>query len=399
MKKLLILGGSRYILPIIKIAKEMGIYVITADYLPNNIAHKYSDEYINVSIIDKEAVLEMAKKKNISGIMSFACDPGVVTCAYVAEMLGLPSCGPYESVCILQNKARFRQFLKDNGFNVPKAKGFKSVQEAMSCLDEFNWPIIVKPTDSAGSKGVTRVEKLADLEVSVVNALKYSSSKEFIIEEFIEKKGCSSDSDSFSVNGKLEFLTFSAQYFDEKSENPYTPSAYRWPATISEANKAYLFKELQRLLDLLKMRTSIYNVETREDVNGVPYIMEVSPRGGGNRLSEVLTYATGINLLKNSILAALGETPENLKQEEVKDFWAEVILHSSKSGIFDKLIVKKNNNVRIIEKDLWIKAGEPVGGFSGANEAIGTLILKFETLKDMQAYMDNVDENVIVGVR
>ena len=399
MKKLLILGGSRYILPIIKIAKEMGIYVITADYLPNNIAHKYSDEYINVSIVDKEAVLQVAKEKNISGIMSFACDPGVVTCAYVAEKLSLPSCGPYASVCILQNKARFRKFLKDNGFNVPKAKGFKSVQEAMAEINEFNWPIIVKPTDSAGSKGVAKVEKLADLETSVANALKYSSSKEFIIEDFIEKKGCSSDSDSFSVNGKLEFLSFSAQHFDDKSENPYTPSAYSWPATISDENKTYLAKELQRLLDLLNMRTSIYNIETREDVNGIPYIMEVSPRGGGNRLSEVLTYATGINLLKNSVLAALGEEPENVKQEGLKGFWAEVILHSAKPGFFDKLKIKQENNVKIIEKDLWIKSGDAVGGFSGANEAIGTLILRFESLSDMESYINNVNENVIVELR
>ena len=100
-KRLLLLGGSRYLLPVIEAAKGMGIYTITCDYLPDNIAHKYSDEYCNVSIIDKEAVLEAAKQLNVDGIMSFACDPGVVTAAYVAEKLGLPSCGSYESVSIL----------------------------------------------------------------------------------------------------------------------------------------------------------------------------------------------------------------------------------------------------------------------------------------------------------
>lgn len=398
-KKLLILGGSRYILPIIKIAQDMGIYIITADYLPNNIAHKYSDEYVNVSIIDKEAVLKVAREKNVSGVMSFACDPGVTTAAYVAEKLGLPSCGPYESVCILQNKARFRKFLADNGFNVPKAKGFNSITDAMAEINQFRLPIIVKPTDSAGSKGVSKVDKLEDLEVSVRNALRFSSGKEFIIEEFIEKKGCSSDSDSFSVNGKLEFLSFSAQYFDDKSENPYTPSAYCWPATLSFEAIKYLSEEIQRLLKLLNMRTSIYNIETREDVNGVPYIMEVSPRGGGNRLSEMLTYATGVDLLKNSILAALGEEIENVKQKDINGFWAEVILHSSKPGLFDKLTIKKQNDVEIIEEDLWVCSGDSVGGFSGANESIGTLILKFNSLTDMEEYMSRVNENVIVELR
>ena len=89
MKKLMILGGSRYALTVIEAAKKLGVYTITADYLPDNIAHKYSDEYANVSIIDKEATLKVAEELEIDGIMSFACDPGVVTAAYVAEKMGL----------------------------------------------------------------------------------------------------------------------------------------------------------------------------------------------------------------------------------------------------------------------------------------------------------------------
>lgn len=123
-KRLLLLGGSHYILPVIEAAHNLGYYVITCDYLPDNIAHKYSDEYCNVSITDKDAVLFTAKKLHIDGIMSFACDPGVTTAAYVAEKLGLPHCGSYESVSILQNKKKFREFLRENGFNVPMAKGY-----------------------------------------------------------------------------------------------------------------------------------------------------------------------------------------------------------------------------------------------------------------------------------
>ena len=139
MKKLMILGGTRYALPVIEAAKKLGIYTITADYLPENIAHKYSDEYVNVSIIDKEKILEVARELNIDGIMSFACDPGVVTAAYVAEQMGLPNVGPYESVCILQNKGKFREFLAENGFAVPTAKVYKDVAEAIKDVDVFHW--------------------------------------------------------------------------------------------------------------------------------------------------------------------------------------------------------------------------------------------------------------------
>ena len=142
MKKLMLLGGLRYLLPVIKAAHEQGYYVITADYLPNNIAHKYSDEYCDVSIIDKEAVLAAAQKLQIDGIMSFACDPGVVAASYVQEKMGLPSFGPFKSVEILQNKDRFRAFLTENGFNVPWAFGFASKEEAWASRKKFSYPLI-----------------------------------------------------------------------------------------------------------------------------------------------------------------------------------------------------------------------------------------------------------------
>lgn len=398
MKKLMLLGGSRYLLPVIEEAHKLGLHVITCDYLPDNIAHKYSDEYVNVSILDKEVVLQVAKEKGISGIMAFATDPGVTTAAYVAEKMGLPSCGPYESVCILQNKAKFRQFLSDNGFTVPMAKGYTSVEQAMKDVELFHWPIIVKPVDSAGSKGVTRVDKVQDLESSIEYAFRFSHSNGFIIEDFIEQKGCSSDTDSFSVDGELKFVSFSAQRFDKNAINPYTPAAYSWPSTFSQESENELKNEIQRLLKLLNMRTSIYNIETREGKDGNAYIMEVSPRGGGNRLSEMLRYATGVDLIKSAVLAAVGEPIIGLEQKPYNGYWAEVILHSEKRGIFKELKIRENIPAERVEEDLWITQGEYVGGFSGANEAIGTLVLKFKTKQECEVFMENISYFVEVVV-
>ena len=398
LKKILLLGGSRYLLPVIKSAHELGLYVITCDYLPDNIAHKYSDEYVNVSIIDKEAVLEAAQKLEIDGIMSFATDPGVVTAAYVAEKLGLPSVGSYAAVSILQNKGRFRKFLTDNGFNVPKAKSYKNINEALADKDFFKWPVIVKPTDSAGSKGVKKVETFEQLRAAIEYALMYSHSDEFIIEKFIEKKGFSSDSDSFSVNGELKFVSFSSQRFDDKAVNPYTPSAYSWPSSISKENQNILSNELQRLIKLLGLGTSIYNIEVRESMEGIPYIMEVSPRGGGNRLAEMLRYATGVDLIKGAVKAAVGENVDYIEQKDFNGHWAEAILHSDKPGIFAGLEISAEINGNVVEKDLWLEEGTFVGGFEGANEAIGTLVLKFEDSSQLAKVMDNLDDYIKIKV-
>ena len=109
-KKLLILGGSRYILPVID---QLDCEVVTCDYLPDNVAHRYSDSYRNASIVDKDAVLAVARDIRADGIMSFAADPGVVSAAYAAEKMGLPFQGSYEAVSVLQDKERFRSFLRE----------------------------------------------------------------------------------------------------------------------------------------------------------------------------------------------------------------------------------------------------------------------------------------------
>lgn len=399
-KKIMLLGGLRYLLPVIEAAHKLGYYVITCDYLPDNIAHKYSDEYVNVSIIDKEAVLAVAREKQIDGIMSFAVDPGVVTAAYVQDKMGLPAFGPYESVCILQNKDRFRDFLAKHGFNVPQAKGFSSVEEAMSEKYWYPWPVIVKPTDSAGSKGVTRVDRLEDLEAALQMAFDHSLSGHVIVEEFIEKVGCSSDSDCFSVDGELKFVSFSAQRFDVNAPNPYTPSAYSWPSTFTKEQEAELSSEIQRLLTLLGMRTSVYNIETRIGTNGKPYIMEVSPRGGGNRLSEMLRFATGVDLITNAVRAAVGEEVIGLEQKGYDGHWAEVVLHTEKSGRFDSLDIAPDfAEKHVRQTDLWVKPGDEVRAFMGANDAIGTLVLCFDTEEELLKELASQHEWLKVNVR
>lgn len=389
MKKLMLLGGSRYILPVIKKAHQMGIYVITCDYLPDNIAHKYSDEYLNISIVDKDAVLEGAQNAKIDGIMSFACDPGVLTAAYVAEKMNLPFCGSYEAVSILQNKDKFRRFLEQNGFNVPTSCGYSSIEQAFGDIERFTFPVIVKPVDSAGSKGVSRVDDICELKDAAEFALKYSINGRFIVEEFIEKKGFSSDSDSFTLNGKFDYISFSDQWFDENAENPYTPAAYSWPTSMGKAEQDELKSELQRISDLLSLKTSLYNIETRVGTSGKPYIMELSPRGGGNRLSEMLHYATGVNLIENAIKAALGDDSINLEYNQYNGYIAEIILHSEKEGIFSSLWISDEIIGNLIEEDLWVVDGDYVGGFSGANEAIGTFVLRFDTNEELQKVLSN----------
>ena len=398
-KKLMLLGGLRYLLPVIESAHQHGIHVITVDYLPDNIAHKYSDEYHNVSIIDKDAVLALAQKLKIDGIMSFAVDPGVVTAAYVAEKMGLPFQCSYEAACILQDKAKFRKFLADNGFNVPNAKGYTSVEDAVNDVDYFNWPVIVKPVDSAGSKGVTRVDAPNDLEHAINYALYNSPSHQFIIEDFLEKDGYSHGNECFVVNGELKYNAFYDQIFDNESVNPYTPSGECWPSTMSEETQNEFKIELQRLFSLLKVSSGIFNVECRLCTNKKAYIMEVSPRAGGNRLAEILNYASDVDIIDNEVRNAVGLNLDVIHEPVFKDCYMIYVLHSQKNGIFKDLIIDPDfEKKHIIEKDLWVKPGDSVEAFSGANQSLGTLFLRFSNCEYIDLMLSNIDKyiNIIV---
>ena len=391
-KRLMLLGGIRYLLPVIKAAHNQGYYVITADYLPDNIAHKYSDEYVNVSIIDKEAVLKVAREKEIDGIMSFGVDPGVIAASYVQNQMGLPSFGPFESVDILQHKDKFRAFLSKHGFNVPWAFSFSSLAEAWESREKFAYPLIVKPTDSAGSKGCTRVNSEEKLMDAILYAFKYSISGHIIVEEFLEKKGCSSDTDSYAQDGLLKFVSYSAQRFDSNAVNPYTPSAYSWPSTFTKEEEEYLTSEIQRLITLLGMKTSVFNIEVRVATNNKPYIMELTPRGGGNRLCEMLRYATGVDLITAITRAIVGDETEPIEQKPYNGHWAEIILHAPNSGKYIGLEIDTTLKAEIIEEDLWVKPGDSVNGFEGANDAIGTLVLRFETSEDLEEAITNQND-------
>lgn len=379
----MLLGGIRYLLPAIEAAHKHGAKVITVDYIPDNIAHQYSDEYHNVSILDKEAVLRLAKDCKIDGILSYAVDPGVVAAAYVAEQMKLPFSCSYEAACILQDKSLFRQFLTENGFNVPTAKGYTSKVDALNDIDMYHWPVIVKPVDSAGSKGVSKVDEPKDLPNAIDHALEESHNGHFIIEDFLEKEGLSSGSESFYVEGKLKYNAFYDQYFDAEATNPYTPSAECWPADKPDYILDDVKKQLQRLGHLLNFRTGLFNVEWRVCKDGKVYLMEVSPRAGGNRLAEILNYATDVDIIDAEVSKSIDETIPTVHEPNYKGHYCILVLHSDKEGIFKDVEILESFNGEIVEKEIRVNVGDSVEPFSGANNAIGTLFLRYDTRQQM----------------
>ena len=398
MKKVLLLGGSHFQVPSVKTAKRMGYYTITCDYSPDNPGHQFADEYHNVSTTDKDAVLALAQKLKVDGVVCYASDPAASTAAYVAEKMGLPT-SPYKSVEILSNKDKFRDFLSKNNFNTPKAKGYSSVEEALQDIINFKLPVIVKPVDSSGSKGVSKLTDESKLKEQIEYALTYSRNKRFIIEEFVDKFGYQIAGDGFSVNGKLVFRAFANEHFDVSSNNPFVPIGESWPYNMPQHVHEKIHNEIQRLLTLLNMGTGAYNFDIRIDKDENVYLMEVGPRNGGNLIPQVTQYLTGVDMVEYTIRAALGEDCSELQMVEPKGFWSCYMVHSHKSGILKEIWIdeefKKNN---LVEFNMQFKPGDPVIAFTGSNGTLGTMILKYSSEEEMLEKMDHMSKWVKVIV-
>lgn len=401
MKKILLLGGSAQQVVAIEKAKELGYNTILCDYLEDNPGQFVADKFYLVSTTDRNGVLEVAKKENIDGILAYASDPAAPTAAYVAEKLGLPT-SPYKSVDILCNKDKFRKFLAENNFCTPKAKGYTEIKQAIEDIENnfFKLPVISKPVDSSGSKGVIRIDSSEDVKEKLEYSMSFSKGRRIVVEEFVEKYGYQIAGDGFSIDGKLVFRCFANDHFNQKCVNPFVPISASFPYNMPEDIQNKIHNEIQRLLVLLDMKTTAYNFDMRVDKDYNVYLMEVAPRDGGNYIPQIIKYATGVDLVELSVRAAIGEKIENLSLVPQKGFWSYYAVHSLKDGMLDEVQIDeevlKNN---IVENHIIKNQGDRINAFVGANSTLGCLIMKFDSMAQMIDMMDNSEKWINVKLR
>ena len=387
-------------IPSILKAKEMGLYTITCDYAPSNPGHKLADEYYCVSTTDLDGVLSLAQELKIDGIMAYASDPAAPTAAYVAEKMGLPG-NPYESVKILTEKDLFRSFLSKHGFNCPKAKGYNSFEEAYADIEQFRFPVMVKPVDSSGSKGVVKISGKNELKAAVEEALLYSRHKRIIIEEFIVKKGYQVSGDGFSVDGKLVFTSYGNELYSKAGgTREYVALGEFWPSELTNEQKNKVDLELQKLITSLGMRTCAYNIEVILDNDENVFILELGPRNGGSYIPQLIQYATGVDMVEYTLKAAVGEDVSDLKMKKTKGFWSNYMILSTASGKYKEIWFdnkfKKNN---LLEVHCSYNPGDQVTAYQNTTHSLGTILFKANSMKEMVNLTNNMEKyyKVILG--
>jgi len=393
------LGGSAQQIPAISSARRLGYSTVLCDYLPDNPGQFHADRFYNISTTDQEAVLRVAKKEGVAGVIAYASDPAALTAAYVANEMGIPG-NPYSAVEILSNKEKYREFLVRNNFYGPRAKGYSRIEEAEQDIQRFRMPAVIKPVDSSGSKGVSILKGAEDLAQQAESALSYSRGQRFIIEEFVEPKGYQIAGDGFVVDGQLVFRCFGNDHFDLTNPNPLVPIAASFPYIGTKLLQNRIHKELQRLFTLLGIRMGAFNFDIRIDKDENIYLMEIGPRNGGNYIPQVINYATGVDLVEYSVKAAVGKDCSQINMAETDGFWSYYAIHSGKAGLLQQididLVVRDNY---IVESHLFYKPGDDIPSFTSSNQTLGILIMQFPSSEIMLDMMEDAQRWINIVVR
>ena len=403
IKKILLLGGSAQQVVAISAAKEMGYYTVLCDYLPDNPGQYVADKYYNTSTTDVEAVYEIAKAEHISGILAYASDPAALPAAIVAERLGLPT-NPAKSVEILGLKYPWRKFLHDNGFACPKFYSFNPltpIDEIKDNTKNFVFPVVVKPTDSSGSKGVTRLDNWDGLEKAIRWADEYSRNKVLLVEEFIQRGyPYVIGGDIFVWNGKI-VLYGEMDCYRDTLRSPLIPIGKKKPSGLNEKQKGIVYKELQRVVTALDIRFGEMNIEVLLDKNDNVHFLELGPRAGGNMIPIQLSDAFGIDLVRANVQAAMGVKPDFVDKsiKALPGCFMHYVLHSYEAGTFVGIEIDESIRKFVYRKVVYKKPGDKVEVFDGAGKAIGIVFLHFETADEMECFCENHNSLIKINLQ
>ena len=390
MKKVLLLGGSAQQIIAIETAKQLGYFTVLCDYLADNPGQYYADKFYLVSTTDKEAVLEVAEIEKIDGILAYASDPAAPTAAYVAEKLGLPT-NPYTAVDTLCNKDKFREFLKHNGFNTPVAQGFENKEDALKNLELFKLPVIIKPVDSSGSKGATVLYNWDNASDAIDFAFTFSRVHRIIIEEYIEMKHkYLVGGDVFVLDGQIVIWGLLNCHRDN-NVNPLVPVGKSYPLLLEETDIGRIKTTLQQMVNGLGIKFGSMNVELVIDKQNKVWPIDVGPRAGGNMIPDLLGIIFDVDVVKMAVLAAMGEYI-SIEPRTKKQFVATHNLHSSQDGNYVDIVFNDILDKHIFRKCFYKKRGDSIEYFDNAAKALGIIFMRFDSQKEMDDILQNVNE-------
>lgn len=303
MKKIAIIGASYLQEPLIEKAKEMGLETHVFAWKSGDIGEKTADYFYPISIVEKEKILEECRRIDIDGICSIASDLASITVNYVAYAMNLIGNTP-ECVRVSTNKHAMRECFEKNGDPSPKSVKVESVEDLQDI--ELEYPIVVKPLDRSGSRGITKLSNGMGLTEAIERAKEQGFEKYALVEEFV--KGQEYSVEYISWEGKHTFLALTQKYTTGAPH--FIETGHMEPAPVDETMLIKIKRIVEHALNSLGISYGASHSELKITSDGDVKLIEIGARMGGDCIgSSLVPLSTGIDFVGDVIRVAMGEEP------------------------------------------------------------------------------------------
>ena len=381
MKKLLLLGGSHAEIPLIKAAHELGWYVVTTGNNRDGLGHPYADKTVFADFSNKETMLELARSEGVQAACSGCNDFALLSTVYICEKLGLPGHDSFATSLQIHHKDKYRALATRLGIPTPQAKVVHNAQEFEDAIASFTYPIIVKPVDLTGGKGIHRAANAEEARAAYKDATSRTREDHVVVEEFVI--GTNHGFSAMLVKGKVAFaFSDNEQYF----VNKYLVSGANTPSTTAEAGLAKLRDYSECIARELNLVDGILHIQYIERADGTPFIIEICRRPPGDLYIKFVKYATGIDYPKFIVMAETGEDISTIQDVPTQGFWLRHCIMAGpeieNGSVARDVTFAPEIQGNIVEKFLWHKAGETIT--DKLTYKAGIVFFKFDSLAEMQ---------------
>lgn len=399
-KKILIIGAGINQLPIIQTAKKLGYYVIAVSAKGAYPGFKVADEAVYIDIFDVDAIIQLAKRKKIDGVLSDQSDMIAPIVAQVAEALHLPTWG-YQNALDFTDKSRMRAMYQRLGLPVPKSVTTTSLEEAILAAEDINYPLVIKPADAFASRGVFIIYNATELQNLYVQSQDCSRLKNVIVEQYIS--GSQYFCQGFVENGELTLYAFSDRYYFNLPHLaiPYTNA---FPAKISDLLKERMTEMFKKVIDDAHPTFGhvwaewIYN-----DATDTLYIVETAIRGAGAYVtSHLLPAAYGVDSQPYLVRAAMGDSDSMFKEQKFDNKSAAFYCFLLPEGVVAS--VKGLNEVAdipgVVQTNLKsIEIGEEIPAIKDKSSRFGPIIVKGDTREEIEVVWNKIQKTIQIQVK
>ncbi len=395
MKKILILGGSPYQLRLVKAAKNAGIYTVVCNWKEDCAARTACDKFYVQNYMDKEQTLAIAKLEAVDGVISNS-EAAMPIVAYIAESLGLPG-NSVKGIEQLTSKTKFRELQRECGVYAPRNFECNTWEEYQEHIDELTFPIIIKPCESSGTRGTTRIDDKENTDrqrMAFEECQHFSVNDRVSVEEFVEMTLLTViDGDVFVCDGEYLWNGFFTCYRSQQAT--MLPMMESFPIIISEQDFDVVKDHIRRLFDHAGIKHGQYNAEMYFTKTGELFVIEINARQGGVNIPHLIELHSGIDFDRLLVTTAVGDIAyfNDVKDMEYTPrYITQYVVFSREEGILERIDIDERIGKFLIERtDLKTKGDEVVVG-TNAGESLARLVFDFGDAQTQLKYNSDVEK-------